>query len=650
MTAGDARLLLVDDDTSSIRAASRMLGHYRQQRFATSGADALRLARETPPDLIVLDAHMPGMSGLDVCDAMQSEPVLARVPVIFASGDASASVEISALDRGAADFVAKPLVAAQLVARARAQLRSRRLVEELKLDHRAACRAAAPTAGGVPRLLIVDDDVVSVRILMRTIADFGEIHFATDASDALCLARELQPDLILLDMHMPDTDGFGLLATLKEKALLQRHAPIVFVTRFSEPRLEMRALDLGAADFVAKPYRPAVLRARLRRLLERKQRTDTELSAIHAQWRRLGDDRVVEIVGSASDAILSYDASGTVVLANAAAGRIFDFAQEGLVGRPMHALLGCAADGLEPLLAGRPKLSIRRRDASPVCVEVSWSQSGSGPDRLATVMLRDVTDREQLEAEARSCAQAHAGSQMKSMMLSYIAHEVGNPLNGVLGFAKLMQSDRAHALPEAQAIRLGHVMTSACQLRDLMRDMMDLGRFERGGLTINVAPTDLPACMDGAIAAIAPKVADAGQRLVTCSPWPALPVMADAQRLHQCLVNLLTNAVKYNRRGGAVTVDVAMAPQQVEITVGDEGIGLDATQQQHLFEPFNRLGRDAGDIPGTGLGLVITRHLVEAMGGSIGVESASGAGSRFKITLPRPGDGSGDQERAGKAE
>jgi signal transduction histidine kinase len=115
---------------------------------------------------------------------------------------------------------------------------------------------------------------------------------------------------------------------------------------------------------------------------------------------------------------------------------------------------------------------------------------------------------------------------------------------------------------------------------------------------------------------------------------PAMRVTADADRLHQCLLNLLTNAIKYNRHGGSVRIEVAGDSREVAIAVRDSGLGMDASQLQHLFEPFNRLGRQRSAAPGVGLGLVITRQIVEAMGGQLRVESVPGQGSSFTIVLP----------------
>ena len=637
MLPREVRLLLVDDDPSAIQVMSRMLAQFRDQRFATSGEVALRLARESTPDLILMDIEMPGMTGLDVFEELKADPILARVPVIFATSHDSTALQLVALRKGAADFVTKPLVASQLTARVRAHLRAKLLIENLKRDGAVREPSGTPTNPLGPRILIVDDDTASIHILRHTLAAMGDLHFAKSGEEALNLARRIVPDLILLDAHMPGIDGFDVCRSLKAEAKYQ-HVPIAFVTRFSDPRYEMRALDLGAADFIAKPYTGAILQARVRNLLDLKRRTDAELAAVREHWRRVGDARVADIVAAASDAIVTADADGKIVLINASACRMFGIDQAGAIESKITVLLGADLP-IESQEQDKPlRTTLTRADGERFPVAMTVSSIGEGPERLTTVMLRDTGDQERLEAESRSRIEAETASRTKTLMMSYIAHEMGNPLNGLLGFAQLMERDAGAPLSPMQAQRLQHIVTSGRHLQGLMRDVMDIGSFETGNMTVDLRAIDANRCVEDAISAVSAQAAQAG---VTVSGVPASPspsILADKDRLHQCLVNLLTNAVKYNRRGGWVRVDLAPDSEHVDIAVRDNGLGLEAAQLQRLFEPFNRLGREQAPMPGAGLGLVIARQLVQAMNGQLRVESEPGQGSCFTIALPRPID------------
>jgi PAS domain S-box-containing protein len=507
----------------------------------------------------------------------------------------------------------------------------------------AAGAASGQSSRQTSRFLIVDDDDAAILILRHTLSDMGEFYFAKTGEDALQLARRVDPHLILLDAHMPGVDGFAVCAALKADPALE-HVPIVFVTRFSDPRNETRALDLGAADFVAKPFTPAVLYARVRNLLDLMRRTDAKLQAVRAHWRRVGDARVADIVGGASDAILTYDADGKVVLANAAACQVFGVRYEQVIGLPAQALLG---DGFQAANQSRGKparITLSRGDGAEFPAEVSASRVGDESELLTTVILRDVSDRERLEVELRSRAAAESASRTKNLMMSYIAHEIGNPLNCLLGFAQLMARDTGNPLGEEQTKRLEHIVDSGQQLQGFMREVMDLGRFEVSKPTVDLQQVDAAVCMKDAAAAVLALAQQAGVTLLPLPVSPSLRLTADADRLHQCLLNLLTNAIKYNRRGGWARIEVGGDAKEVTIVVSDNGLGMDAMQRQHLFEPFNRLGRQQV-APGAGLGLVITRQLVEAMHGQLRVDSEPGQGSRFTITLPGVPDAAASLER-----
>jgi signal transduction histidine kinase len=268
--------------------------------------------------------------------------------------------------------------------------------------------------------------------------------------------------------------------------------------------------------------------------------------------------------------------------------------------------------------------------------EASLSYVGDGFDRLTTVMLRDVSVRERLEAESRARVEAETTSRRIMLMLSYVAHEMGNPLNGLLGFAQLMASDTDHPLVPEQSRRLEHMLASGRILETLLRDVLDLGRFKTGHLLVDLIPVDAARSVADAVAAVSVQAGQSKVSLAVSPASPALRVIADAGRLHQCLLNLLTNAIKYNRSGGWVKIAVQRDEEGVTISVRDNGLGIDAAQREHLFEPFNRLGRQPAAAPGSGLGLVITRLLVGAMNGYLRVESEAGIGSCFSITLPGP--------------
>lgn len=224
------RLLVVDDDPAALQALLGALVDYQDVSFAASGADALHSAAERVPDLILLDAEMPGMNGLAVLDALRSDARLCRIPVIFVTSQQSPEAEAGALEHGAEDFIRKPVVAARLNARIRARLRSSTAHgTATALPDGASDRARLSEA----RVLVVDDDVSTIRSLRRALSDVSEFYFARTGDEAIAQARHLRPDLILMDALMPGLDGFTACARLKNDPELSA-IPVIFVTRFGD--------------------------------------------------------------------------------------------------------------------------------------------------------------------------------------------------------------------------------------------------------------------------------------------------------------------------------------------------------------------------------------------------------------------------------
>ncbi len=267
----------------------------------------------------------------------------------------------------------------------------------------------------------------------------------------------------------------------------------------------------------------------------------------------------------------------------------------------------------------------------------------------AQLGLIEIGDRERLQLEQlrRDKLAAEQASREKSVFLSRVSHELRTPLNAILGFTQLLQLDVQRPPDPVQHARLEQVHHAGLHLLDLINDVLDLARFEQGSRPMNLGSVSLDATLDACTSMVEPLAQKMSVELVRADPGDRLRVIADSRALEQVLGNLLSNGVKYNRPGGRLTVDVRTRAAQVEIAVTDEGAGLGERQIGQLFQPFNRLGAENAGVDGSGLGLVIARNLVEAMGGELTVRSTPGRGSTFVVTLARAGAASAGQTRLG---
>ena len=264
---------------------------------------------------------------------------------------------------------------------------------------------------------------------------------------------------------------------------------------------------------------------------------------------------------------------------------------------------------------------------------------GGHQSRKVAVLFRDSTEKKYVETELRQAkVVAEKANLAKSEFLSSMSHELRTPLNAILGFAQLIESGKPPLEPLQQR-NIEQILKAGWYLLDLIDEILDLAVIESGKLALSMEAVSLAAVLRECAAMVEPQAR--GHAIdVTFTPFDASCfVSGDHTRVKQVLINLLSNAIKYNRAGGTVTVTCSLRPMdRVRISVHDSGIGLAPGQLADLFQPFNRLGQQAGDKQGTGIGLVVSKRLVDMMNGVIGVESIVGQGSVFWIELKHTTD------------
>ncbi|MFT3698677.1 MAG: PAS domain S-box protein [Kofleriaceae bacterium] len=235
-------------------------------------------------------------------------------------------------------------------------------------------------------------------------------------------------------------------------------------------------------------------------------------------------------------------------------------------------------------------------------------------------------------SDARSVAEA--ASAAKSEFLSSMSHELRTPMNAILGFAQLLDRDRKDPLTPRHRERVSQILRGGQHLLNLINEILDLSRIEAGGTSVSLEPVGVPDVLSEARRTLEPLAMRMGVVLTVADVDANLPlVIADRTRFAQILMNLGSNAIKYNRPHGVVRFLAVPSPTHVRVVVEDSGVGIPDAAQSKLFQPFQRAGQEAGPIEGTGIGLVITKRLAELMGGSVGFESTVGVGSKFWVEL-----------------
>jgi signal transduction histidine kinase/ActR/RegA family two-component response regulator len=228
--------------------------------------------------------------------------------------------------------------------------------------------------------------------------------------------------------------------------------------------------------------------------------------------------------------------------------------------------------------------------------------------------------------------EAQRANEAKSRFLTHMSHEMRTPLAAIMGFAELLQR---RELAEKERDWTEHIAHSGQYLLGMVNELLEISRIEAGKVTVAAEPVDVRSAVEEVLQLVAPLAVERSIRLETAADGPHGVVLADPVRLKQVLLNLISNAIKYNRESGTVTVAVGeTSPGRVRIAVTDTGEGLTRDELERLFTPFERLGAEQGSVGGSGLGLVVARGLVEAMHGRLDVESTPGTGTTFAFELP----------------
>ncbi|HEU5207909.1 MAG TPA: ATP-binding protein [Longimicrobiales bacterium] len=363
--------------------------------------------------------------------------------------------------------------------------------------------------------------------------------------------------------------------------------------------------------------------------VRRRERTEREL--------RVAQQRLLSLTSSLEDMVFALDREGRITEIY---GRLDTDASE-LLGKGARELFGDGAavheEANRRALAGLPAIydwTMNRGDRPPVQYQTSVAPLREADGRISGIVgvTRDVTAAKETERRlASALSDADRANRAKNEFLSRVSHELRTPLHAILGYGQLLAQED---LDVEAADSVDHILRGGKHLLALINEILDISRIESGTLSLSIETVRVWEVVDEVCSFLSHAATPRTITLevnVTRNLW----VRADRQRLRQVLVNLGSNAIKYNRDGGHVDFIAEPSNGVVRIGVRDTGIGIDPAKQTHLFEPFQRLGADEMGVEGVGLGLVVSKALVEAMGGRIEVQSLPGVGSTFWTELTR---------------
>lgn len=503
-----------------------------------------------------------------------------------------------------------------------------------------------PAAGGsVPlRVLIFETDPALADLMVRALR---RAHFAPDwqrvQSEQDFLAR-LAPtfDLILAGWRPPQVDALRALRLMQDRGL---DVPFIVVSGTIGEEGAAAILRQGDADCLPQD-RLDCLGDVVRRVLVHRRLLD-ELTAERGRTEealRKSEERYRGLFNGIPVGLYRATVGGEILDANPAFLKmlrcpdleILRAIKAGdLYVDPEVRRQWIAAVEKDGVVSGFES-QLRRLDGSVIWVTASARivRDLVGAESYLEGAVEDITERKQVQEATIRAREADRANQAKSEFLSRLSHELRTPLNAMLGFAQLLEMG---PLRPDQQESVDQILGAGRHLIQLISEVLEFARIEAGQMTLSLGPIPVSEPVQEALNLISPLAAKANVRLhIEAAGTPQPYIMADRQRVTQIVLNLLSNAVKYNRPGGRIDLSFEDAPQgRLRIKVRDTGPGISPEKIARLFVPFDRLGAEQTEIEGTGLGLVLCKHLVEAMGGSLGVDSVEGQGSTFWVEFVR---------------
>ncbi len=509
-----------------------------------------------------------------------------------------------------------------------------------------------------PEILIVDDEEAN-RFLFKSTLD--ELNITCDLAETgmkcIEMLKEKKYALILLDIKMPGLNGFEVLDIIRNKMGLD--VPIILVSAIFNTTLDIiEGIEKGAMDFIPKPVELSILKHKVSnivRLYEKNEALNISIQALESLSKKIQEreNRIRKITDAVSDAIIVIDQQGTILFWNQSARKILGYSKIEIINENIldTIIAERSVNEVSSILAANPKefLSIRPEQTHFIYARnklglelpfeltvTTYKKEKTQPQYV--LVLRDLTKYIRMEKEVEKAKELREANKVMREFVDNVSHEMRTPMNAILGISKMLVKYNSQNLTAKQLEGLEIIKDSGTRLLDLINDVLDLSKIESNNLKVRPEPFHFYKFLALLRSLTYNLIGNKDIKfIIRKSPGVPNDIIADQKKLHQILLNLLGNSVKFTEKG-RIILTTHLLNDNLHFEVVDTGIGISEENINSIFGKFKQIDNSVSKkYKGTGLGLHISKKLIELMGGKISVESTLGKGTtlRFFIRLPQ---------------
>lgn len=631
------KVLLIDDDEALLEYYATVLSSVGMEvKTLSKPLEVLNLLPDFLPDVIVSDVYMPDCSGTELAQVIRQDDRWLMTPIMFLSTESDINHQLDAMHLGGDDFMVKPIEPGHLISAVAARAKRSRWANRVNKELNYAVRENRYQLAAMN-----EHDIVSMADISGRI---------TYVNDKFCEISGYSRSELLGQNHRLLKSNFHPVSFYKEiwgsiSNGKVWHGSICNLKKDGE-RYWVASTIVPFLDENGKPYKYVSAR--------------TDITAT-----RLNEERLAFAIDGAGDGVWDWDMSNDSMQFSELYMKMLGFGENELPHKSgtwqnsvhpddlerVQAHLQEYINGLKNDYVVELRLACKDRSYKWIlCRGTIVSRDMAGKPLRMIGIHSDISIQKKAEQDLIDAREdAENANRAKSQFLSSMSHELRTPMNAIMGFGQLLKMDKNSGLSEDQADFATEIVNAGGHLLELINEVLDLARIEAGRIDLSIESVGLGEVVEESLQLIMPLVKKRGIKIhlnqnddvveLNELEYKLNWVRADRIRLRQVLLNLLSNAVKYNRDNGNITISCFHTEDNLmRISISDTGKGISKDQQDQLFTAFNRLDADNTDVEGTGIGLVITKNIVELMGGNIGVDSQVGEGSTFWFDLPSDTD------------